>query len=182
MPSKLWLAAAVLAVLVSPSAQGACLTGFVERIDRITQKSECVPQGVILQQKLQHRQALRLERIRKEQALEQQERIRAQQEIQRKQANRGKPGLSSKKRRLKQLKLNKQKRDRQKQLFLRQQIVELITKFRQRQPTLTRRQESRVEEIIGQPELLEHKLTTEQLQAVKRKLTELLRQRREERR
>lgn len=182
MPIKSWLAAAVLAVLVPPSAQGACRTGFVERIDRVTQKSECVPQGVIRQQDLQRSQASRIERIRKGQALQQQKQIRAQQEIQRKQANRGRPSLSSKKRRLKQLRLNKQKRDRQRQLALRQQIEELITEFRQRQPTLTRRQESRVEEIIGQPQLLKHKLSIEQLQAVKRKLTELLRQRREEQR
>ncbi len=178
IPINSWLAAAVLAVLVSPSALGACRTGFVERIDRITEKSECIPQGVVLQQKLQRRQALRAERIRREQVLEQQERIRAQQEIQRKQAIRGRPSLSSKKQRLKQLRLNKQKRDRQRQLALRQQIGELISEFRQRQPTLTRRRESRGEEIIGQPEFLENKLTTEQLQAVKRKLTELLRQRR----
>ncbi len=112
--------------------------------------------------------------------MQQQERIRSQREIQRNQANRGQPGLSAKKRRLKQLQRNKQKRDRQRQLALRQQIGELIGEFRQRQPTLTRRQESRGEEIIGQPELLENKLTIEQLQAVKLKLTELLRERRED--
>ena len=179
---KPWLAAAVLAVLVSPSAEGACSTGFVERIDRVTQESECIPQGVIRQQKLQSRQASRNQRIRKERALQQQERIRAQREIQRNQANRGQPGLSSKKRHLKQLRRNKQKRDRQKQLALRQQIGELISDFRQRQPTLTRRQASRGEEIIGQPELLENKLTIEQLQAVKLKLSELLRERRGKRR
>ena len=182
MPSKSWLAAAVFAVLVSPSAQGACPTGFVERIDRITQKDECVPQGVIQQQKLQRHQASRVERIRKKQALEQQERIRTQRAIKRKQASRGKPSLSSKKQRLKQLQRNKQKRDRQKQLALSQQIGELISEFRQRQPTLTRRQESRGEAIIGQPKLLENKLNVKQLQAVKRKLIELLRQRREEQR
>ena len=120
MPINPWLAAAVLSVLVSPSALGACRTGFVERIDRITQKDECIPQGVILQQKLQRRQALRAERIRQEQDLEQQERIRAQQEIQRIQASRDKTSLSSKKQRLKQLQLNKQKLDRQRQLAQRQ--------------------------------------------------------------
>jgi hypothetical protein len=70
--------------------------------------------------------------------------------------------------------------DRQKQLALRQQIGELIGEFKQRQPSLTRRQESRGEEIIGQPKLLENKLNIKQLQAVKRKLTELLRERRKE--
>ncbi len=53
IPIKPWLAAALFAVLVSPSAEGACRTGFVERIDRVSQESKCVPQGVIQRQKLQ---------------------------------------------------------------------------------------------------------------------------------
>ena len=76
--------------------------------------------------------------------------------------------------------MNKQKLARQRQLALRQQIGELISEFRQRQPSLTRRQKSRGEEIIAQPRLIENKLNLKQLQAVKRKLTELLRQRRKE--
>ena len=180
MPVKLLLAAAVLAVPVSALAQAACRTGFVERIDRITQKSKCIPQNVIRQQALKRSQAARTERIRREQAVQNQAGVRAQRAVKRKQASRGKPGLSAKKRRLKQKQVNKQKLARQRQLALRQQIGELISEFRQRQPSLTRRQESRVEEIIRQPRLIENKLNIKQLQAVKRKLTELLRKRRKE--
>ena len=177
---KPWLAVAVLSVFFSPPAQAACRTGFIERIDRITQESECIPQNVIRQQNLKRSQAVRAERIRREQAVEQQTRARAQRAIKRKQANSRKPGVSAKKRRLKQKQVNKQKLDRQKQLALRQQIGELISEFKQRQPSLTRRQESRAEEIIGQPTLIENKLNTKQLQAVKRKLTEILRERRKD--
>ena len=179
MPIKLLLAAAVLAVPVSAFAQ-VCRTGFVERIDRITQKSECIPQNVIRQQALKRSQATRAVRIRREQAVQQQARIRAQRAVKRKQASRAEPGLSAKKRRLKQKQVNKQKLDRQRKLALRQQIGSLISEFKQRQPSLTRRQESRGEEIIRQPKLLQNKLTFKQLQAVKRKLTELLRERRKE--
>jgi hypothetical protein len=119
-------------------------------------------------------------RIRREQAVQQQARIRAQRAVKRKQASRAEPGLSAKKRRLKQKQVNKQKLDRQRKLALRQQIGSLISEFKQRQPSLTRRQESRGEEIIRQPKLLQNKLTFKQLQAVKRKLTELLRERRKE--
>ncbi len=144
MPIKSWLAAAVLAVLVPPSAEGACRTGFVERIERITEKSECIPQGVILQQKLQRLQASRAERIRKEQDVEQQERIRAQQRIQRKQANRGKPSLSSKKQRLKELQLNKQKLDRQRQLTQRQRSQALKAERIRRGQVLDQQERIRV--------------------------------------
>ena len=144
IPSKSWLAAAVSAVLVSPPAQGACETGFVERIERITEKSECIPQGRILQQKLHRLQASRAERLRKEQALVQQERIRTQQEIQREQENRGKPSLSSKKQRLKELQLNKQKLDRQRQLTQRQRSQALKAERIRRKHILDQQERIRV--------------------------------------
>ena len=85
IPIKSWLAAAVLTVLVSPAAQGACRTGFVERIELATQKSKCIPQGVIRHQDLQRSQTSRIEHIRKRQVVEQQKQLRARQEIKRKQ-------------------------------------------------------------------------------------------------
>jgi hypothetical protein len=106
IPIKAWLAWAFLFVLVSPSVQAACRTGFVERIDCIPQKSECIPQNVVRQQNLKRSQAARADRIRREQAVEQQARIRAQRALKRKQVSRSKPGLSAKKRRLKQKQVN----------------------------------------------------------------------------